>query len=36
MVLLMVLLIFSVVAILATSMIERQAIDIERSQTLFT
>ena len=36
MVLLMVLLIFSVVAVLATSMIDRQSIDIERSQTLFT
>jgi len=36
MVLLMVLLIFSVVAVLATSMIERQSIDIERAQTLFT
>lgn len=35
MVLLMVLLIFSVAAILATSMIERQSIDLERSSTLF-
>jgi len=36
MILLMVLLVFSVVAILATSMIERQSVDIERAQTLFT
>ena len=35
MVLLMVLLIFSVVAILATTMIERQAVDLGRASTLF-
>lgn len=36
MVLLMVLLIFAVVAMIAANMVERQAVDIERAQTLFS